>query len=707
MITGASLLLTGVGIGSKIVQGNDPSLADAIALVGLGASTQAVAGIGSKVVQGSDPSLADATTLVRTGVAAQRSGLSVGTPPPPPKEFAANASSNEARTYVTDDPFLQAQFDKFSPFQQKEQIVSGDEYITLKAEVISNETVSVQGGTRQTIGIEQQVVKQRYLDHGNLLDFVAALRAGQPPTLDAALLALVDCVDALTLNMLRPMLLHWKLDSHVMVKAVEVRIDDQVRNSVENAPQSINKRLSQKVEEKFGPDKSFDTAATRTVDTQTSSHIEGRQVTTTTYMPHAQVEGTPHAAFIDKVERKTVVVVQENVTTRTIDQEVQTESMQILGWDVGGVIGKKVTPGQETKSVYNISKLRIYHSKDAEDFSEALADGKLTITEARDLRLELVDDQRTDAPTRFSVLSDGGPAQLDTGLIEWIPLGSLVTMATKSSYGMDVTASDVFWGAVDVALTVGTLGTGAVIANSAKTFGTHVVKRVAKGAARETAKVVVNEGGKIGRAVLSDIKNFTPNVLTHPEKLSLRGPEKVAQGGVKHLAQKELALGAKAGAHGTEDAAKAIGKSLTSLKPNSTITENGYEFTTDALGRVASAKGKLRLELESVPRVNQHKQRAAAKMGHASDQGGHLIGHQFSGPTELLNLVPQNKALNLGEWKKMEMAWKKALEAGKTVEVNIQPLYKETNLRPHKFVAEYWVDGVKEMKVFTNNHPKV
>ncbi|HMM38564.1 MAG TPA: DNA/RNA non-specific endonuclease [Desulfovibrio sp.] len=704
MITVAPLLLTGVGIGSKIVQGNDPSFADAITLVGLGASIQAGVSIGSKVVQGENPSLADATALVRSGVAAQGSGPSVWNPPPASREFAANAPSNDVTTSVTDDLFLQAQLDKFSPVHQKEQIANGDKYITLSAEVVSNETVSVQGGTRQTIGMKQQVVEQRYLDHGNIMDFVAALRAGQTPTLDAALLALVDCLDALTLNMLRPMLLHWKLDSHVMVKAVEVRIDDQVRDSVENAPQVIDEQTSKQVEERSGPDKVLETVSMRSVDKQTLSHVEGRQITTITYAPHAQMQDVLNTSTIESIDRESFVAVQENVTTGTLDKQTTTESKQILGWDLGSVIGEKVTPGPESQSLDSTTKLRIYHSKDAGDFTEALADGKLTDTEARGLKLELVDDKRIDSPTQFSVLSEGGAARLETGLIEWVPLGSLVTMAAKSSYGMDVTASDIFWGAFDVMLTVGTLGTATVIANSAKTVGKQVVKGLVKGAVKETADVVTKASGKVVQAVLSDIKDFTPSVFKHPKKLSLRGSEKVAQDGMKHVAQDELALGAKAGAHGTENAAKAMGESRTSLKPNSAITTNGYKFTTDAFGRVNSAKGQLRLE--KVPH-DPIKQRTAAQMGHAGDHGGHLIGAQFSGPSELHNLVPQNGSLNLGEWKKMEMGWKKALEVGKNVKVNIQPLYNGTSLRPHKFIVAYRVDGVKEIKVFTNHLQKV
>ena len=591
MITVAPLLLTGVGIGSKIVQGNDPSFADAITLVGLGASTQAGVGIGSKVVQGDDPSLADATTLVRSGIAVQGSGSSVGSPPPTSVESAATATSNNVTTSVSDDPFVQAQLDKFSPSRQMEQIANCEKYITLSAEVVSNETNPVQGGMRQILGIEQQVVEQRYLDHGNLTDFVAALRAGQTPTLDAAFLALVDCVDALTLNMLRPILLHWKLDSHVMTRAVEVRIDDQARDSVDNAPQVIDKQTSKQVEESVGPDKVFETVSTRSVDKQTLSHVEGRQITTITHAPHTNTQAYSNTSTIEKVERESCVAIQEDIRTSTVDKKVRVESVQVLGQDVGSVISKKVTPGPETQSIDSTSKLRIYHSKDAGDFTEALADGKITDTEARGLKLELLDDKRIDTPSQFSLLSEGGPAQLDPGLIEWVPLGSLVTMAVKSSYGMDVTASDVFWGALDVALTVGTVGTASVIANSAKIVGKQVVQGVAEGAVRETAGVVVKEGRKVGSAVINDIKDFTPDVFKYTEKLSVRGSETLTQNGVTTLARDELAQGAKTGVQAGKNAAKneveAAGKRSISETSGATHTRPsvGDQATTSVASR--------------------------------------------------------------------------------------------------------------------------
>jgi len=674
MITATPLLLSGIGISSKIVQGDDPSLANAIALVGSGA------------------------VLNRPGF------LTESLPLTATKGATAEALTNDLANAVAGDPLLQTQLDKFSATHQIEQIANGEKHITLDAKIVSDKTLAVQGGKQRTLEIEQQVVEQRYFEHGNLADFTATLRAGQAPTIDAAFLAMIDLVDAVTLNALRPLLIHWKVDPHILHRKVEMRVDDLEKDGVENIPQTVDKQVDQKIEENLVLDNKLETVNIRTVDSQKLSHIEGKQITTIIYAPHAQTVDVSGIPIIEKTERSSFVTVQEYERAVEHNQSTVTESKQIWGFDVGDIAGEKVTSGPETQNIKDSFKLRIYEANDGGDFTQALADGKLIDDEVDGLKLGLVDEKRIDSAAQFSVLNEGGVKKFESGFIEWLPLGSLVSMGMKSSYGMDVSASDAFWAATDVVLSVGTLGTAAIIANSTKTVGKQVVKGIAKGTVRGSAEVVAKEGGKVGREVFNDTRGFRPDVLKHPERLSLQGAEKMAQSNVKTLANKELSHSAKSGAMTAENGAKAIGESLTSLKPNTTTTKNGYQFTTDALGRPNAAKGQL--HLEKIPH-DPSKQRAAAEMGHAGDHGGHLIGAQFSGPSELFNLVPQNSSLNLGEWKKMEMGWKKALEAGKTIEVNIHPLYKGTSLRPHKFVAEYWVDGVKEMRVFTNHLPKV
>ena len=52
-----------------------------------------------------------------------------------------------------------------------------------------------------------------------------------------------------------------------------------------------------------------------------------------------------------------------------------------------------------------------------------------------------------------------------------------------------------------------------------------------------------------------------------------------------------------------------------------------------------------------------------------------------------------NSNLNRGEWKALENRWAKALQEGKTVKVKIEPLYKDTDLRPNRFRVSYYVDN--------------
>lgn len=79
-----------------------------------------------------------------------------------------------------------------------------------------------------------------------------------------------------------------------------------------------------------------------------------------------------------------------------------------------------------------------------------------------------------------------------------------------------------------------------------------------------------------------------------------------------------------------------------------------------------------------------------------TDCGGHLIARVFGGAGEALNLVPMDKRLNGpgGKWYEMEKTWTQALDAGKTVKVDIQPVYSGGSTRPDSFVVIHTIgDG--------------
>ncbi|MBC1565446.1 DNA/RNA non-specific endonuclease [Listeria booriae] len=133
------------------------------------------------------------------------------------------------------------------------------------------------------------------------------------------------------------------------------------------------------------------------------------------------------------------------------------------------------------------------------------------------------------------------------------------------------------------------------------------------------------------------------------------------------------------------------------LAPNTRyVTEDGYKYTTDELGRVVDVDAE-NLVLKTAER-NEGMQRAAGREYRlADDDGGHLIGSQFNGPGDIDNLVAQNKQINRsgGEWYSMEQEWARALKETppKKVTVKIEPSYSGKSLRPDLFLVEYQIEG--------------
>jgi len=143
--------------------------------------------------------------------------------------------------------------------------------------------------------------------------------------------------------------------------------------------------------------------------------------------------------------------------------------------------------------------------------------------------------------------------------------------------------------------------------------------------------------------------------------------------------------------------------------PNTTYEFGNYTWKTDSQGRVVEASGKVDLtRADGRSGTDGVGTTEIGKEGQAGDIGFHLIGDQFNGPTNRLNVVPGNGVrvdpngppnLNQGQYAKFENAVKKALEdpanVGKDVEIRITPQYRRTNdsARPDQFEASYRVEG--------------
>ncbi|MFV5173602.1 DNA/RNA non-specific endonuclease [Bacillus cereus] len=128
------------------------------------------------------------------------------------------------------------------------------------------------------------------------------------------------------------------------------------------------------------------------------------------------------------------------------------------------------------------------------------------------------------------------------------------------------------------------------------------------------------------------------------------------------------------------------------------ITEDGYKYTTDELGRIVDVEaGELILQKG---KRNKGMQVAAGREDRLpDDDGGHLIGTQFHGSGDIDNLIAQNRQINRsgGEWYNMEQEWANALggKPPKKVIVKIEPVYSGQSMRPNSFMVEYQIQGKK------------
>ena len=85
------------------------------------------------------------------------------------------------------------------------------------------------------------------------------------------------------------------------------------------------------------------------------------------------------------------------------------------------------------------------------------------------------------------------------------------------------------------------------------------------------------------------------------------------------------------------------------------------------------------------------------------DHAGHLAGDRFGGSGKLDNLVSQYWLVNLSSYKKLENEWYRAIQDGKTVEVDVEVIYNGDDLRPSEFFIVYYIDGEEQTKRITND----
>ena len=136
-----------------------------------------------------------------------------------------------------------------------------------------------------------------------------------------------------------------------------------------------------------------------------------------------------------------------------------------------------------------------------------------------------------------------------------------------------------------------------------------------------------------------------------------------------------------------------------------TFVRNGYQYTTDSRGRVVSASGTLNINEEGQANRRMSDSIEIIGKGHqkATDDRGHLIGHQFNGSDSLENLVPQNAKINQGNFRRLEDHLAKLVKSGYNVTANVVPIYSQQSHRPDAIFYFYTVNDNAFTVLFPND----
>lgn len=140
------------------------------------------------------------------------------------------------------------------------------------------------------------------------------------------------------------------------------------------------------------------------------------------------------------------------------------------------------------------------------------------------------------------------------------------------------------------------------------------------------------------------------------------------------------------------------------LKENNSFVRNGYTYTTDKQGRTISVSGKLTINEEGQANRKMSDSIEIIGKGYqkATDDRGHLIGHQFNGPDSLENLVPQDAKINRGNYKRLEDHLAKLLKKDYDITVNIVSVYSQRSYRPDAIFYFYTVNDNAFTVLFPN-----
>ncbi|WP_152361083.1 DNA/RNA non-specific endonuclease [Microlunatus speluncae] len=144
---------------------------------------------------------------------------------------------------------------------------------------------------------------------------------------------------------------------------------------------------------------------------------------------------------------------------------------------------------------------------------------------------------------------------------------------------------------------------------------------------------------------------------------------------------------------------------LSKPPPDSTIVvDDRFTYTTDHLGRVTHASARLDVVDLEHPRDKSAQAQLIGKL--PGDHAGHLFARIFQGPGDTINLAAmEGNKVNLGQYKSAEHAWRRGIEAGHDVKVEVALIYASDTPRPDALQLTWWIDD-KRMERFIYNTPR-
>lgn len=132
---------------------------------------------------------------------------------------------------------------------------------------------------------------------------------------------------------------------------------------------------------------------------------------------------------------------------------------------------------------------------------------------------------------------------------------------------------------------------------------------------------------------------------------------------------------------------------LSDPRPDSVIVVDGdTAYVTDDHGRVEAVEAILWTEKPEQPRNETAERTVKGRL--PGDHAGHIIARILGGVGDSINLVPMTGlSVNLGQYRRLERRWQRAVRQGRPVEVEVQLVYDDNDLRPSRIYVWYEIDG--------------